>query len=530
MSSALYRKYRSKSLDEIVGQDHITRTLKSAIKQGKISHAYLLSGPRGVGKTSIARILAHEINDLKYDSDDKIHLDIIEIDAASNRRIDEIRDLRDKVHIAPTSAKYKVYIIDEVHMLTKEAFNALLKTLEEPPAHCVFILATTELHKVPETIISRTQSYGFKSVDREAVARHLRTIADSEKINISDEALQLVAEHGGGSFRDSISILDQVSSTTENKITPEIVSESLGIAPTTLIDSLLNSVISADAKSLTTSLEDITSRNLNPSVVAKQLIDKLRTQLKSGEGSRDMLDLIDNLLDVSASSQPLIKLELTLYKPCALPKTSVAVLHSSPTKTIDLPETEKPKPKVKEPSEPIKPKSAAKLSEVDEVLTNANSDKSDLDKKKMNASVDTAESTPLTADIWMQIIDHVRITSPSQVSSLRLAEPILQGEKLLLRFSQAFHQKRNSQAKIKDMIGKAAEKVIGLPLEIVSILEKETVPLLQTTFHAKDLSAVTVEQIASIKSTVEKTVSTFKPKQIPDKVVNMSVAMDVFGN
>src|SRR4029077_6909319 len=147
MGQALYRKYRSKSFSEIVGQDHITKPLQNAIKAGKISHAYLFTGPRGVGKTSVARVLAHEDNDLEY-KDDSMHLDIIEIDRASNRRIDEIRELRERVHIAPTSAKYKVYIIDEVHMLTREAFNALLKTLEEPPAHVVFILATTEAHKV----------------------------------------------------------------------------------------------------------------------------------------------------------------------------------------------------------------------------------------------------------------------------------------------------------------------------------------------------------------------------------------------
>src|SRR5215475_16134213 len=179
MGQALYRKHRPKKLSEVIGQEHITKTLSEALKQGRISHAYLFTGPRGVGKTSIARILAHEINGLPY-TDDSTHLDIIEIDAASNRRIDEIRDLRDKVNVAPTSAKYKVYIIDEVHMLTREAFNALLKTLEEPPAHVVFILATTEAHKLPETIISRTQRYSFKPGETTKVIDHLRAIAKQE--------------------------------------------------------------------------------------------------------------------------------------------------------------------------------------------------------------------------------------------------------------------------------------------------------------------------------------------------------------
>lgn len=174
--TALYRKYRSKSLSDIIGQDHITKTLGNALKSGKINHAYLFTGPRGTGKTSVARILAHQINDLPY-TDESIHLDIIEIDAASNRRIDDIRELRDKVHSAPSSAKYKVYIIDEVHMLTNESFNALLKTLEEPPAHVIFILATTEVHKLPATITSRAQRHSFKLIPQDQVVEHLAKIA-----------------------------------------------------------------------------------------------------------------------------------------------------------------------------------------------------------------------------------------------------------------------------------------------------------------------------------------------------------------
>src|SRR3989344_288581 len=172
MGKALYRKYRSRSLDDIVGQDHVTSILRNAIAKGKVAHAYLFTGRRGVGKTSIARIIAHEINKLPY-NEESSHLDIIEIDAASNNGVDDIRDLREKVTLAPLQAEKKIYIIDEVHMLSKPAFNALLKTLEEPPEHVVFILATTDVDKLPETIVSRTQKYTFKQASSSDIVKNL---------------------------------------------------------------------------------------------------------------------------------------------------------------------------------------------------------------------------------------------------------------------------------------------------------------------------------------------------------------------
>ncbi|MBI1857388.1 DNA polymerase III subunit gamma/tau [Candidatus Saccharibacteria bacterium] len=313
MGKALYRKYRPKKLSEIVGQEHITTTLKNAIKNNSISHAYLFTGPRGTGKTSIARILAHEVNNLPYD-DDRSHLDIIEIDAASNRRIDEIREIRERVHNTPTSTKYKVYIIDEVHMLTREAFNALLKTLEEPPAHAIFILATTEAHKLPETIISRTQRFTFKPIETHKVAQHLRTIAKSENIDIDDGALELIAKHGDGSFRDSISLLDQIASSGKN-ISENNVIEVLGIAPNAVITQLKKVVSEGAAKEVVKLLDELSEQGFHPGQIAKQLSAQLRHDLLDGEWSFEpsaFTSILEKLLTVPTAHDPASALEITL--------------------------------------------------------------------------------------------------------------------------------------------------------------------------------------------------------------------------
>jgi DNA polymerase-3 subunit gamma/tau len=325
VSQALYRKYRSKSLDEVVGQTHITDILMRAIKAGRISHAYLLTGPRGVGKTSVARILAHEINQLPY-SDDSTHLDIIEIDAASNNGVEDVRDLREKVQIAPVSAAKKVYIIDEVHMLSKAAFNALLKTLEEPPEHIVFILATTDVDKLPATIISRTQRYGFRAISDVDAVKHLRHIADEEKIIIDDDSLKLIAQRGDGSFRDSISLLDQLASLTDDKkgITPDLIEATLGLAPTKVVDDIIAAVEAHDVTKVAELLEQTTADGISPVTLTDQLTHTLRDQIAT---KSHLLPLLDSLLDVSKSSHPELKLLATL---------GAAALEHKPQKTAAL--------------------------------------------------------------------------------------------------------------------------------------------------------------------------------------------------
>lgn len=325
MSQALYRKYRSKGLTEVIGQRHITDILGKAIKAGRISHAYLLTGPKGVGKTSVARILAHEINNLPY-SDDSTYLDIIEIDAASNNGVEDVRDLREKVQIAPVSAAKKVYIIDEVHMLSKAAFNALLKTLEEPPEHIVFILATTDVDKLPATIISRTQRFGFRAITEQDAVAHLRHIATEEKIKIDDEALVLIAQRGDGSFRDSISLLDQLASLADDKqgITAELVGITLGLAPVSIIENLLKAIESHDVPAVATILKETSADGIGAATLAEQLTFTIRSLI--GEKPQ-LLPLLDALLDVAKSSQPELKLLSVL---------GTAAMENKPVKSVAL--------------------------------------------------------------------------------------------------------------------------------------------------------------------------------------------------
>ena len=294
MAKALYRKYRPKALAEVVGQLQVTEPLSASLGQGKISHAYLFIGPRGTGKTSVARIFAHEVNGFLYEIEDD-YVDIIEIDGASNRGIDNIRELREKVAIAPTSGKYKVYIIDEVHMLTKEAFNALLKTLEEPPEHAIFIMATTDAYKVPVTITSRAQTYTFRLADAGVMQAHLRAIADKEKILITDEALSIIVRRGGGSFRDSLSLLDQISTLSETEITKELVERAMGLPEDEKIQGLLDNFLTGEITTIAGGLRELLGSGVKPETVAEELIGRIVAEPKA-----EYLGLLARLPEVKA--------------------------------------------------------------------------------------------------------------------------------------------------------------------------------------------------------------------------------------
>ncbi len=289
----LYRKYRPQTLDKLVGQEHIKKTLTSAIELGKIAHAFLFTGPRGTGKTSTARILAKSLNckngptihpcgecESCRDITNSVPIDVIEIDAASNRKVEDTQSILEKIQYVPVNGRYKIYIIDEVHMLTNHAFNALLKTLEEPPENVIFILATTEVHKVLDTIKSRCQRFDFRRITTEDIVKHLRYISDEEKINISDDALFTIAKNSAGGMRDSISLLDQLSLLGVSKqVTSEDVNAILGRISFDILNKLSSKIIDAKPNEAIEILNDIYNSGNEPLQILTNLSEYFKNLL-----------------------------------------------------------------------------------------------------------------------------------------------------------------------------------------------------------------------------------------------------------
>ncbi|MDD4408232.1 MAG: DNA polymerase III subunit gamma/tau [Clostridia bacterium] len=316
---ALYRKYRPKNFNEIIGQRHIVDTLANQIKANKIVHAYLFCGSRGTGKTSIAKIFARAINcennvngspcekcNVCKAMNDAANIDIIEIDAASNNRVDEIREIREKVKFMPINARYKVYIIDEVHMLTDSAYNALLKTLEEPPEHIVFILATTEPHKLPPTILSRCLRFDFGLISVEELTVHLKNIFKNERIEFDEESVKAIASAGEGSVRDTLSIADSVAAYCEGKISFEKVLDILNLNNNETLIELTNVLFKKDLGKCLEIIDRVYKQGKNMSVFAKDLSVHFRNLLviKTCNEPNKILNLPDNLYEkFSAQAQ-----------------------------------------------------------------------------------------------------------------------------------------------------------------------------------------------------------------------------------
>lgn len=466
MSQALYRKYRSRSLDEVLGQDHVTNILRRALEQGKIAHAYLLTGPRGVGKTSVARILAHEINQLPYD-EEASHLDIIEIDAASNNGVDDIRALREKAQVAPVSAPKKIYIIDEVHMLSKPAFNALLKTLEEPPAHVVFILATTDADKLPATILSRVQQFFFHPISVDVMARQLMAIAEEEGFSIEEDAARLIAERSRGGFRDGISMLDQLSilATPDQPLTVAMVTEYLGLSDAATLEKLLDLYQSEDSSDILSILQELEQSGISPTVVSHQLLSIARTRLRKNPG---LVELIQQLIEVDRHPHPDLKL-LTIFmqhhaqpvrpkKTVAQAVTATPTVISTPAKPASL--AEKPaKSQSTKPTEPVK-------------KTSENQDAKPAQSTKKSPTKSRKSGAPLELD-WQKVIEQAKEKSVGLSSLLQKSQWAFDGDKLTIFAGSAFYKKKLDDAKNRPLLAEIITAETGMELEVDIIGEKK---------------------------------------------------------
>ena len=306
---ALYRTYRPKTFEEVIGQEHITKTLQNQIMNGHIGHAYLFTGTRGTGKTSVAKIFARAVNCLdpqngspcgkcanclKLQNDNDIN--VVEMDAASNNKVDDVREIREKVKFMPVDVKYKVYIIDEVHMLTDSAFNALLKTLEEPPKHIIFILATTEAHKLPQTILSRCVRFDFRLVSVKELMAHLEKIFKREKIECDEESLKLIATAGEGSVRDTLSIADSIASYCQGKITKEETLKILGTTDYLLNVEFFNCLKEREVGKMLALIDKMEKEGKNLAVFAKDISRHARNLLvvKTCENANEILSLPDD--------------------------------------------------------------------------------------------------------------------------------------------------------------------------------------------------------------------------------------------
>ena len=509
---ALYRMYRPQSFDDVVGQEHVTKTLRNAISKGKQSHAYIFSGPRGTGKTSIAKVFAKAINCTNSTDGEPCNecaickgitqgtnSDVIEIDAASNNGVDEIRNIRDKVKYAPSESEYKVYIIDEVHMLTTGAFNALLKTLEEPPAHAIFILATTEPHKIPPTIISRAQRFDFKAISLEQIVERLKYVADSQSLPYDDEALEFIAKASEGGMRDALSIMDQAIAFGDEHLTLQDALNVTGSVDEASLNELFKDVVKGDVKASFTRYHQFVTEGKEVNRLINDMIYFVRDTIMNKTSNQDveydallhfdldtlyrMIDIInDTLVSIRFSVNQSVHFEVLLVKlaemikakPETVQNVATTQVATEPNNDVLLQRMEQLEQELKvlksqgiatsgqtqSPKKPIRSqqrsKNAFSMQQIAKVLDKANKD-----------------DIKLLKDHWQEVIDHAKNNDKkSLVSLLQNSEPVAASEDhVLVKFEEEIHceivnkddEKRNNIESVVCNIVNKTVKVVGVP-------------------------------------------------------------------
>lgn len=499
---ALYRVYRPQTFDALIGQDAISQTLLNALRHNRLAHAYLFCGPRGTGKTSTSKILAKAVNCLDPQDGEPCNacenclainedrfLDVIEIDAASNRGIDEIRSIREQVRFTPSMGKRKVYIIDEVHMLTTEAFNALLKTLEEPPAHVLFILATTDPQKVPKTVLSRTQRFDFHRIPTPVLADHLRAIADQEGIDITDNALMLIAKNAAGGMRDAISLLDQTIAFAGDSIDKTAVLEMIGGLDDTALVDLVDSLTSGD----TAAIFDVLDQLLRQGGDARALMHSLLTYLRdlllarvghsAADGSEWTTDQLrqaralslhdlevllkkaaDAERDMRIAPDSELILELTLVEMALLLHDDGPAIRSPQASHLPRPGATPPAPAPQAPSQASAPTPTTQDAPTPTPTPAA------------PASQDDAQTLAAIQDIWPQVIDALKDVSIRIHAFMKPAELRgYHGGVLTLWFPRAdiFHCKQMRLTENKKILNDVVANFWQSPLQYDCVLEEE---------------------------------------------------------